>query len=74
MQMEHDVRPSCTSDGKPICTFGAHVIADEDYYYTINPIGGYGRDEVLCCEACIKKPENSVARERMVNAGAKELE
>ena len=64
---------SATPDGRPICTFGAHVIGPEDYFYTVNPIGGYGRDEVLCCEACIWLAENDHIRQRMLDAGAVEL-
>lgn len=64
---------SCTDDGAPICTIGDHLIEDDVWFYTINPLGGYGRDEVLCCERCIRKPENIFARERMIEAGAKEL-
>ena len=65
---------SCLPDGTPICTAGLHVIADEQEFYTINPIGGYGRDEFLCCTECIKKPEFAGLRERMIELGAKELE
>lgn len=64
---------SCLQDGTPVCTVGGHIIADDDYAYTVNPRGGYGRDEVLCCESCIRKPENAEIRQRMVDAGAKEL-
>lgn len=60
---------------RPICAFGEHIIADDEYYYTINPAFGYGfKVECLCCETCIRKPENAVARQRMIDAGAKELE
>lgn len=66
---------SCLSDGSPICTFGAHVIADEEYFYCVNPLGGYGRDEVLCCDTCIRKPENKEIRRRLIEcAGVTELE
>jgi hypothetical protein len=58
----------------PICAYGNHEIADDEWFYTINPEGGYGRGEVLCCDACIRKPENSYVRQRMIDAGAKELE
>ena len=60
-------------DGTPICIF-KHPIGDEDWFYTINPVGGYGLDEVLCCDTCIRKPENYVLRQRMIDAGATELE
>jgi hypothetical protein len=63
-----------TLKGSPICTWGEHVIADDEYYYTINPEGGYGSPEALCCEKCIRKPENEYIRQRMIDAGAKELE
>lgn len=53
------------------CSYGQHVI--HGYFYTINPQGGYGRDEVLCCEECICKSENKDARDRMIEVGAKEL-
>ena len=53
--------------------FGNHVITDDAYFYTVNPEGGYGRPEALCCEACIRKPENYLVRQRMIDAGAKEL-
>ena len=53
---------------------GGHAIPPGEYYYTINPAGGYGRAEVLCCEVCIKKPEYEGLRQRMVDAGAKELQ
>lgn len=49
----------------PICAYGEHSIGDDEYYYVVNPAGGYGLGEVLCCESCIKLPENSVAAERM---------
>ena len=62
---------SCNESGEPICTIGGHLIVED--FYTINPIGGYGMDEVLCCETCIKKPENIVVRQRMIDLGAKEL-
>jgi len=65
---------SCLPDGTPVCTVGGHPIGDDEYFYTLNSVGGYGRDEVLCCEACIKKPENSGARERMRELGAKGLD
>lgn len=56
------------------CSYGMHFLDPCDGYYTINPEGGYGRHEVLCCEHCIKKPEHSAALERMIEAGATELE
>lgn len=55
------------------CDAGAHRISLEAWFYTINPEGGYGRSEFLCCAACIWKPENKALRERMLEAGAKEL-
>ena len=58
---------------KPICA-GEHFIKHDQYYYVINPEGGYGMPELLCCEDCIKKPEYKHLRKRMVDAGAKELE
>lgn len=57
------------------CAFGHHLIGDGDYFYTVNPEGGYGLREVLCCEACIRKPENAEVRRRMIEiAGCTELE
>lgn len=53
---------------------GGHEIKDDEYFYIINPEGGYGGPEVLCCEACIKKPEYAGMRQRMIDAGASELE
>ena len=64
---------SCTPDGRMICVTG-HIVAPSVMVYTINPIGGYGMDEVLCCEDGIVKPENAGFRERMIEAGASELE
>ena len=58
---------------KPVCV-GKHVIPDDHWYYTINPEGGYGMGEALCCEACIRKPEFKNLRQRMIDAGAKELQ
>jgi hypothetical protein len=55
------------------CVGGGHVIADDQYFYTINPEGGYGQGEVLCCDVCIRKPENAELRRRMVDLGAAEL-
>ena len=63
---------SCMPDGRGICVAG-HVMGDDDYFYTINPDGGYGCDEVLCCEKCIKQPKYADLRNRMIDAGAKEL-
>jgi hypothetical protein len=60
---------SCSPDGSPICTYGKHVIGDDDYFYIVNPDGGYGRDEVLICETCLKKPENDGVRERLKECG-----
>jgi len=46
----------------------------EDDFYTVNPDGGYDRNEVLCCETCIRKPENNEVRKRMIEcAGCTEL-
>ena len=59
---------------RPICSAGAHIIADDEYFYTINPAGGYGRPEFLCCETCIKKQEFIDLKQRMIEAGAKELD
>jgi len=59
---------------KPTCSYCKRAILNKDYFYVINPSGGYGLGEVLCCESCIRKPENNVIRQRMVDAGAKELE
>lgn len=56
-----------------LCAYGKHVIDAKDWYYVVNPEGGYGRREVLCCETCIHKVENSYVRQRMIDAGAKEL-
>ena len=67
------IKHSCTPKGEPMCTYGEHVIDDADFFYTVNPFGGYGMSEVLCCEACIKRPENSEIRQRMIEAGATEL-
>ena len=68
-----EILPARLPDGRFYCGYGDHVIPDEDYFYTINPLGGYGRSELLCCETCIRKPENNDARQRMMDAGAKEL-
>src|SRR5258705_5073787 len=65
--------PATPASVVKICITG-HVIAHGDYFYTINPEGGYGRSEVLCCEECIRKPENDVLRQRMIEAGATELD
>ena len=59
---------------QPFCSGGNHYIQDADHFYTINPEGGYGLGEVLCCETCIKKSENLWFRHRMIVAGAEELE
>lgn len=59
--------------GEPFCAYGRHVIADDDYFYTVNPQGGYDRDEVLCCEKCIRLPQFAGVRERMVDLGARWL-
>jgi hypothetical protein len=57
------------------CAFGQHHIGDQDYFYTVNPEGGYGTREILCCEKCIKRPENAEVRRRMLSiSGCKELE
>lgn len=68
----NDPRRACTQNGDPVCV-GAHVIADDQEFYTINPVGGYGLDEVLCCTACITRPGFEGFRKRMVEAGAVEL-
>lgn len=60
---------SCFPDGTPLCTFGAHRISDEEYFYTVNPDGGYGRDEALICETCLAKPEFSSVKERLIECG-----
>ena len=73
MSSGHKPQRSCTETGDPICTIGMHLIADDAWFYTINPLGGYDMDEILCCEACIRLPENAAARRRMIKAGAKEL-
>jgi len=39
--------------------------ADGEYYYTVNPPGGYGRDELLICNSCIKKDEYKGIYERL---------
>lgn len=57
---------------KPVCV-GGHYIKDLQLYYTINPEGGYGLSEVLCCEDCIRKKKFKWLRQRMIDAGAKEL-
>jgi len=56
----------------PLCAYGQHLIKSGTYY-VINPEGGYGRREILCCEECIKKPEYHDPRERMIEFGATEL-
>ena len=66
--------PACLPDGRFYCGYGNHAIADDEYFYTLNPLGGYGKSELLCCETCIRKPENDDARQRMIEcAGATEL-
>lgn len=60
------------ADNWPMCTTG-HPIRSDERFYVINPEGGYGRPELLCCETCICKPEFSGLRQRMIDAGAKEL-
>lgn len=62
-----------TINRAPICAIGQHPISDAEYYYVVNPEGGYGRLECLCCETCVKKPENSVVRRRLIDCGNKEL-
>jgi hypothetical protein len=54
---------------KPFCGAGEHVIADGDYYYEVNPEGGYGQSEFLCCVACLNKPENDGLKQRLISNG-----
>jgi len=35
------------------------------YLYLVNPVGGYGKDEVLICEDCVLLPQNSVVAQRL---------
>ena len=72
--MTTEFKRSVTPSGRPVCTVGVHLVDSEQFFYTINPAGGYGRDEVLCCEACIQRPENEGIKRRMIEVGAVELE
>lgn len=58
----------------PHCNPGNHEIGPDDYFYTINPEGGYGESEYLCCEKCIQKPENSHMKQRLVDNGVDVVE
>jgi len=37
---------------RPFCVTCQTPIEKVEWYYTINPPGGYGREEVLACEPC----------------------
>ena len=72
--MKREILEARLPDGRFYCGYGYHPIADDEWFYTINPLGGYGRSELLCCETCIRKPENKGARDRMIEcANATEL-
>ena len=73
--MKREILAARLPSGRFYCGYGNHAIADDEYFYTVNPLGGYGMSELLCCEKCIRKPENNNTRQRMIEcAGAKELE
>jgi hypothetical protein len=56
---------------KPYCDFGKHVIDDDQHYYVVNPEGGYGSSETLCCEDCVNLPENKTVRQRLIDTGVR---
>ena len=65
---------SVLPDGRAYCGVGDHPIGDGAWVYTVNPDGGYGRSELLCCARCIRRAENMEIRLRMIEcSGAKEL-
>ena len=66
MKKKHEILPAILPDGRFYCGYGDHGIADDEYFYTINSLGGYGRSELLCCETCIKKPEHIDAKNRVI--------
>ena len=53
-------------NGRLYCAYGDHPIANDVHVYTTNPLDDYGRRELLCCEPCIRKPENAGAMQKML--------
>ena len=51
---------------RPFCCSCGILAQDVDLIVLNNP-GGFGREEVLICDDCIKLPENQWARERLEN-------
>lgn len=74
IKVDAEILPARLPDGRLYCGCGDHAIVDDEWFYVVNPLGGYGRSELLCCATCIMKPENNEIRKRMIDAGAKELE
>ena len=51
----------------PKCSYCLNLIGDDDYFYRVNPEGGYGVREVLICEDCLEK--EPVVKQRLVDCG-----
>ena len=43
-------------------------------YYIMNPPGGYGKEEILICTDCLRKPENADILKSLKDRGFNDLE
>jgi hypothetical protein len=49
-----DLRPALEGAKDIACGDCGAAVADEAFYTEINPEGGYGRPQLLVCDACMK--------------------
>jgi hypothetical protein len=63
----------CKALERPFC-FDCHRPESKIDYYTLNPPGGFGIEELLICTDCLRKPENSDILQILKDRGCEDLE
>ena len=72
-EVERKWREFIESKCHPFCIGCGRHVQEIEYYYNVNPPGGYGRGEVnLCVDRCLHNPQFRGMYERLLELGVLE--